>query len=125
MVRTDALTLKSPNDRKLYRLCTLDNGLQALLVHDPEIGQQQQHQAQEQGHAPEASDEDVDSLLSGGEEEEDDGDSGSEVRHSWGKRRAIGGVSSARWSKRRRTRGGRGGLGVTGRRRSPQRSPQA
>ncbi|MCI04595.1 nardilysin-like, partial [Trifolium medium] len=28
---------KSPNDSRLYRLIHLENGLQALLVHDPEI----------------------------------------------------------------------------------------
>ncbi|KAL4440115.1 hypothetical protein ABPG75_003116 [Micractinium tetrahymenae] len=90
MVRSEPLTLKSPNDAKLYRLAVLDNGLQALLVHDPEIGQQQQQQneqAAEPGAAPgrdalEGSDEDVDSLLSGDEGEsgsEDEGDeSGSE-----------------------------------------------
>ncbi len=81
MVSSEQLTLKSPNDAKLYRLVVLDNGLQALLVHDPEIGQQHQHieQLAQPGAAPgrdalEGSDEDVDSLLSGDEDE-----SGTEV----------------------------------------------
>lgn len=33
----DDVVLKSPNDRRLYRLIHLPNGLRALLVHDPEI----------------------------------------------------------------------------------------
>lgn len=87
MVSSEPLTLKSPNDAKLYRLVVLDNGLRALLVHDPEIGQQQHvQQAVEPGaalgrDALEGSDEDVDSLLSGDEDE-----SGSEVgaaRRRW------------------------------------------
>ena len=59
------LTLKSPNDPKAYRLCTLPNGLQALLVHDPEIGKQQAAP----GHAEEPTEEDMDDLLSGDESE--------------------------------------------------------
>ncbi|KAA0033496.1 nardilysin-like [Cucumis melo var. makuwa] len=34
---SDDLVVKSPNDRRLYRFLQLDNGLSALLVHDPEI----------------------------------------------------------------------------------------
>ncbi|OIV95653.1 hypothetical protein TanjilG_01447 [Lupinus angustifolius] len=34
---SDDVVLKSPNDRRLYRLVELQNGLRALLVHDPEI----------------------------------------------------------------------------------------
>ena len=70
MKRVTPLTLKSPSDKKEYRLCVLDNGLQALLIHDPEIGQQQA-EGVEEGHAEDASDEDVDSLLSGDEEQSD------------------------------------------------------
>ena len=33
----DDVVIKSPNDRRLYRLLRLDNGLTALLVHDPEV----------------------------------------------------------------------------------------
>ena len=33
----DDVVVKSPNDRRLYRLIQLDNGLSALHVHDPEI----------------------------------------------------------------------------------------
>lgn len=34
---SDNLVIKSPNDRRLYRYLELQNGLCALLVHDPEI----------------------------------------------------------------------------------------
>lgn len=34
---SDDIVIKSPNDRRLYRLIELENGLCALLVHDPEI----------------------------------------------------------------------------------------
>lgn len=34
---SDDVVIKSPTDRRLYRLVKLRNGLSALLVHDPEI----------------------------------------------------------------------------------------
>ncbi|XP_062013891.1 nardilysin-like [Rosa rugosa] len=34
---SDDIVIKSPNDKKLYRLIKLENGLTALLIHDPEI----------------------------------------------------------------------------------------
>lgn len=34
---SDDVVVKSPNDRRLYRFIQLNNGLSALLVHDPEI----------------------------------------------------------------------------------------
>lgn len=34
---SDDIVVKSPNDRRLYRFIQLENGLSALLVHDPEI----------------------------------------------------------------------------------------
>lgn len=33
----DDIVIKSPNDKRLYRFIRLDNGLSALLVHDPDI----------------------------------------------------------------------------------------
>ncbi len=81
-VRAEELTLKSPADKKSYRIVTMANGLQALLVHDPEIDLAAAA-AQPAGPPPHAevpSEEDVDSLLSGDESE----DSGSEVRLRWG-----------------------------------------
>ncbi|KAF9670932.1 hypothetical protein SADUNF_Sadunf13G0120600 [Salix dunnii] len=35
--RSDDVVIKSPNDKRLYRIIELENGLCALLVHDPEI----------------------------------------------------------------------------------------
>ncbi|EFN52789.1 hypothetical protein CHLNCDRAFT_138430 [Chlorella variabilis] len=89
MKATEELLLKSPADKKFYRLCTLDNGLQALLIHDPEINeccQQEEEGGAVQGHAEEASDEEVDSLLSGEdgseeEEEESSEEEGSDHEH--------------------------------------------
>ena len=81
-VRAEELRLKSPADKKSYRLVTLANGLQALLVHDPEIDLTAAA-VQPAGlppHAEEPNEEDVDSLLSGDEGEE----SGSEVRQAEG-----------------------------------------
>ena len=34
---SDDIVIKSPNDRRLYRVIQLENGLTALLVHDPQI----------------------------------------------------------------------------------------
>lgn len=33
----DNVVVKSPNDRRLYRVIELENGLSALLIHDPDI----------------------------------------------------------------------------------------
>lgn len=33
----DDVVVKSPNDRRLYRVIELENGLSALLIHDPDI----------------------------------------------------------------------------------------
>lgn len=44
---SDDIVIKSPNDNKLYRLITLENGLTALLLHDPDI--YPQHQAAKAG----------------------------------------------------------------------------
>ena len=79
MVQAEALEHKSPNDPKVYRVVKLDNGLQALLIHDPEIVKQKDEGVDGGGAAAAAagerppgaaspSDEDVDSLLSGDEE---------------------------------------------------------
>lgn len=34
---SDDIVIKSPNDKRLYRLIKLENGLTALLIHDPKI----------------------------------------------------------------------------------------
>ncbi|KAM5572813.1 nardilysin-like [Rosa sericea] len=43
---SDDIVIKSPNDNKLYRLITLENGLTALILHDPEIYPQPSTEAQ-------------------------------------------------------------------------------
>ncbi|GAV58620.1 Peptidase_M16 domain-containing protein/Peptidase_M16_C domain-containing protein [Cephalotus follicularis] len=43
--RSDEIVIKSPNDKRLYRVIELHNGLCALLVHDPDIGDLEQETA--------------------------------------------------------------------------------
>ena len=74
---SDDVVLKSPNDRRLYRLIHLSNGLQALLVHDPEIYPQgpppePQHEDDEEEEEDEDEEEDDE------EEEEEEGDEDNE-----------------------------------------------
>ncbi|CAH8354392.1 unnamed protein product [Eruca vesicaria subsp. sativa] len=58
----DNVVVKSPNDRRLYRVIELENGLSALLIHDPDI--------YPEGYAADQVDEDDED----GEEEEEDSD---------------------------------------------------
>ncbi|KAL0649211.1 hypothetical protein Bca4012_091902 [Brassica carinata] len=58
----DNVVVKSPNDRRLYRVIELENGLSALLIHDPDI--------YPEGYAADQIDEDDED----GEEEEEDSD---------------------------------------------------
>lgn len=62
---SDDIVIKSPNDSRLYRLIELENGLQALLVHDPEIYPDGPPKSLENGH-------EVDGDLDEDEEEEDE-----------------------------------------------------
>lgn len=64
---SDDIVIKSPNDSRLYRLIELENGLQALLVHDPEIYPDGPPKSLENGH-------EVDEDLDEEEEEEDEED---------------------------------------------------
>ena len=66
---SDDIVIKSPNDSRLYRLIELENGLQALLVHDPEIYPDGPPKSLENGH-------EVDEDLDEEEEEEEDEDVG-------------------------------------------------
>jgi nardilysin len=59
----DNVVVKSPNDRRLYRVIELENGLCALLIHDPDI--------YPEGSVPDQIDEDDED----GEEEDSDGSS--------------------------------------------------
>lgn len=68
--KSDDVVIKSPNDRRLYRYIQLENGLCALIVHDPEI-------------YPDGPLEPSQALANTGDEEEeeeeaDDGDEGDE-----------------------------------------------
>lgn len=75
---SDDIVIKSPYDRRLYRLIKLDNGLTALLVHDPEIypqGESELSKAIVQSEADEEEeDEDDEDEDSEGEDDEDDED---------------------------------------------------
>ncbi|XP_064624973.1 nardilysin-like [Lineus longissimus] len=66
------LILKSPNDKKQYRSITLENGLRALLIHDPSGKEEAEEDDEESGDSDEE-------MMSGdesgsGEEEEEEED---------------------------------------------------
>lgn len=79
---SDDAVVKSPNDRRLYRLLRLHNGLSALLVHDPEIfpdGTPPARHAdgddeEEDEEDEDEDDEDDDDDEEGEEDEADDGE---------------------------------------------------
>lgn len=88
-VEASAMTLeieKSPNDGRLYRSLRLPNGINVLLIHDPEAasaaGTAQAGDGTAAGHthATEPHDEELDSLVSSsdGESGSDDDEEGSE-----------------------------------------------
>ncbi|AQL06823.1 Nardilysin-like [Zea mays] len=68
--RDDELVIKSPNDKRSYRLLRLGNGLRALLVHDPEI--------YADGYPPQTSKPCEDEEMEEVDEEDEDGDDDSE-----------------------------------------------
>lgn len=81
--KSDDIVIKSPNDRRLYRVIELDNGLCALLVHDPEIlsghdsetlrnSIQQEEAEEEECDDDDDDDEEDDSEEEENEEEEDE-----------------------------------------------------
>ncbi|KAF2589374.1 hypothetical protein F2Q70_00038058 [Brassica cretica] len=63
----DNVVVKSPNDRRLYRVIELENGLSALLIHDPDI--------YPEGYAADQIDEDDEDGEEEEEEEEEEEDS--------------------------------------------------
>jgi nardilysin len=67
----DDVVIKSPNDRRSYRILHLPNGLFALLVHDPEIYSDKYPSQSESQQAPEE-DEDMEEVGSDNEEEEEE-----------------------------------------------------
>ncbi|KAJ3699601.1 hypothetical protein LUZ61_003306 [Rhynchospora tenuis] len=70
----DDVVIKSPNDRRSYRILHLPNGLFALLVHDPEIYSDGYPPQSESQGAGEEEDEVMEDASSGDEEEEEDDD---------------------------------------------------
>lgn len=80
--KSDDIVVKSPNDRRLYRVIELDNGLCALLVHDPEIYPQCQgplhdsktleSKEEEEDEEEDEDEEEADDVDDGDEEEEED-----------------------------------------------------
>jgi len=98
----DDVVLKSPNDRRLYRLLRLPNGLRALLVHDPEI-----YPEGPPKHAPEEDEvdegeEDEDDEEGEGEydDEDDDDDEEEEGDDDDGERDGVKGGGAAAQSKK-------------------------
>ncbi|XP_059626380.1 nardilysin-like isoform X1 [Cornus florida] len=72
---SDDIVLKSPTDRRLYRYIQLQNGLCALLVHDPEIypdGPPESSKTAEHSEEDEDDDEDGEEDEGSEEDEEDD-----------------------------------------------------
>lgn len=68
----DNVVIKSPNDRRSYRILNLPNGLFALLVHDPEIYSDGYPMAESETQEARDKDEAMEEVSSGDEEEEDD-----------------------------------------------------
>ncbi|XP_057484528.1 nardilysin-like [Actinidia eriantha] len=71
---SDDVVIKSPTDRRLYRYIQLQNGLCALLVHDPEIyadGSLEQSKTSGVSEEEEVEDEDEDEGDEDGEDSED------------------------------------------------------
>ncbi|KAI4368936.1 hypothetical protein MLD38_017436 [Melastoma candidum] len=66
--KSDDTVVKSPHDKRLYRLLRLHNGLSSLLIHDPEIYPDTPGGGGGRGESEEVEDEDDDDE----EEEEDD-----------------------------------------------------
>ncbi|KDP45687.1 hypothetical protein JCGZ_17294 [Jatropha curcas] len=70
--KSDDIVIKSPNDRRLYRLIELENGLCALLVHDPEIYPDQDSKTLGNSHQVEEEDDDDEEEEYEDDDEEDD-----------------------------------------------------
>ncbi|KAF3574226.1 hypothetical protein F2Q69_00058287 [Brassica cretica] len=81
----DNVVVKSPNDRRLYRVIELENGLSALLIHDPDIypegyAADQIDEDDEDGEEEEEEEEDSDGSYEDDEEDEEgDDEDGDEV----------------------------------------------
>ncbi|XP_050368324.1 nardilysin-like [Argentina anserina] len=71
---SDDVVIKSPNDKRLYRLIELENGLTALLIHDPDVYSQDYY---------------YESLVEPSEDEEEAARGGDGERRSKGKGGAL------------------------------------
>ncbi|KAK8509943.1 hypothetical protein V6N13_118489 [Hibiscus sabdariffa] len=71
---SDSLVIKSANDRRLYRVIHLHNGLVALLVHDPQIYPDGLPQASHLLHKTETEDDDDEDEDEDDEEDEGEAD---------------------------------------------------
>ncbi|KAM1341394.1 hypothetical protein ACFX2F_005852 [Malus domestica] len=104
--KSDDIIIKSPNDRRLYRLIELENGLSALLVHDPEIYPEgppensksvEHREAEEEEEDDDMDDEDGEEGEDGegedDEEDDDDEDEEAEGRDGELKKKGKGGDS--------------------------------
>ncbi|XP_020237618.1 nardilysin-like [Cajanus cajan] len=81
----DDVVLKSPNDRRLYRLLNLPNGLRALLVHDPEIYPEGPpkgaDEVQEEEEEEDGDDDDEEEGEYDDDDDEEDDDDDGEAEH--------------------------------------------
>lgn len=91
---SDDIVVKSPNDRRLYRLVKLENGLRALLVHDPEIypesppkaarSDDEEEEEEEEGEEDDDDPEDEDEDEEGDEDDFEDDDDENEAEEDKG-----------------------------------------
>lgn len=62
------IVIKSPSDKREYKAIQLPNGVQVVLIHDPEMGTGEEHNPLERhlhpGEKEVVTDEDVESLMS-------------------------------------------------------------
>jgi len=97
---SDDVVVKSPNDSRLYRLVHLKNGLQALIVHDPEIypeGAPKDGSVDEDDEDEEDDEEDDDECEDDEDEEEEDEDEDEDEEDGEGRE---GGKGAANQSKK-------------------------
>lgn len=98
----DNVVLKSPNDRRLYRLIHLPNGLRALLVHDPEIYPEgpPKHVSNEDEVEEEDDDDEEEDEDEEEEEEDEDDDDDDEEEEEGNEMDGVKGGAAAAQSKK-------------------------
>ncbi|KAG4923560.1 hypothetical protein AAZX31_18G052800 [Glycine max] len=98
----DDVVLKSPNDRRLYRLIHLPNGLRALLVHDPEIYPEgpPKHVSNEDEVEEEDDDDEEEDEDEEEEEEDEDDDDDDEEEEEGNEMDGVKGGAAAAQSKK-------------------------